>query len=695
MGTIALFAIPTLLSAFLLFWLQLLVGKLVLPLLGGVPMVWNTCLVFFQLVLLLSYGYTYALTKYLSPRWQVVLHLGLLTVPLGFLPIALPSAPEPTGQPILWLLGLLLGLSGAAASATATTAPLLQRWFSYLGRDPYFLYVASNVGSLAGLLSYPVLLEPNLPLNLQGQVWQWLYWAWLAAIALCGYLVWGSKPEAGISTAIAPDHRQRLRWLGLAFLPSSLLVGVTTYISTDLAAVPLLWVLPLAIYLATYIAAFSDRPIFRFPLVIAPALIAGLVIVALLGILRPVVTMVSLHLLGLGTISYLCHRELAQQKPPAAGLTEFYWWLSLGGALGGVWQALLAPLLFSQVQEYPLMLALAWLILPALRDQVIPSWRSSVPISLGLLLATGAFGWNPRLGGWGGIALAVVVLVGLGYGFALSRVRLSVGLILIFLIGQFNFSPGRVITIARSFFGVHRVVSQGPHLALLHGTTIHGRQGPDREPLTYFHRTGPIGQLFQLLPKPRRVAVLGLGIGTLAAYAQPGQAWDFYEIDPEVERLARQYFSFLADSPAQNQVILGDGRLGLSKAADRYYDLLIMDAFSSDAIPSHLLTLEAMQTYQRKLTPNGAIVVNISNRFVDMEPVLAAAASRLGLRAYAQMETIDRRTAPRGKSSSHWVVMTNQVIADQRWRQLPGGDRLWTDDFSNLWRVLRWGGFGD
>ncbi len=786
---LVLYSFTLFLSAFLLFWVQLMAAKMILPLLGGSPSVWNTCQFFFQATLLLGYGYSHLTTTWWKTRRQAIAHGFLLFAPLVFLPIAVSKTwlPPREANPIPWLIALLIASVGLPFFVVSTTAPLLQKWFADTehpsSNDPYFLYSASNLGSLLGLFSYPILIEPNFSLSRQSSLWAIAYGLLIVLTLGCAVFLWKqgknltpqppslqgkgenfssfSPPLAGEGLGERLTLKQKLQWVLLAFIPSSLLLGVTTYLTTDLAAVPLLWAIPLAIYLLTFILTFARNP--RLPhqtfVTLSPLLLTALVLLSLLKILQPLWLLLPLHLLGFFVAACIFHGELARSRPIARHLTSFYLWISAGGVLGGLFNAIAAPVLFPSVQEYPLILLLGILMLqsPAhettAREEFNPfvslsaatgekpdpqaieqMWlemsrqkeqaksrqfsvfkltlQNTRLVSLGLLFGALLVGFNPHglTNNLIGNFLAFTILAGLYYAFNLGGVRLTSGLILIFLLSQFSIGNlGGVLDIDRSFFGVNRVVQdrRGEYHSLLHGTTLHGKQSlaPERrrEPLTYFYRTGPIGQVFQSLNASDRlsnVAVLGLGIGTLAAYAEPGQTWTFYEIDPAVEKLARnpQYFTFLQDSKAPFSIVLGDARLRLADVPDNSYDLLVMDAFSSDSIPVHLVTREAIALYLSKLTQRGLLAVNISNRYINLEPVLGALARELGLASLRQLElNISPDEKALGKSPSHWVLLGRSrqdfgtLNKDARWQPVADclNAPLWTDDFSDIFRVLR------
>jgi hypothetical protein len=771
-----LFAVTLFLSAFLLFWVQPLAGKMVLPVLGGTPAVWNTCMLFFQGVLLAGYAYVLASTRWLSTRAQVLLHAALLCAAALSFPLVVGDAAAgvvPTASPVAWLLKTLTLSVGLPFFALSASAPLLQKWFSRTraasASDPYFLYAASNAGSLLALLGFPLLLEPNLALRQQGRAWALLYFALAAIVLACAAFAWRTRKSARDETARDDAQgattktvgtgrltlRQRLRWVLLAFVPSSLVLGVTTYITTDVAAVPLLWVIPLSLYLLSFVLVFARRQL--VPRSLSARLLPGaavlLALVYLSGAARPAWFLILFHLVFLFVAALVCHGQLADERPPARHLAEFYLWLAAGGALGGLFNALLAPLLFNTVIEYPLVIVLACYLRPP-----TPRGRSRL---LGLRLAADAA--VERVGvedGGGGVAVddegdAVAggvrpnrldVLLPLGVGALaaalalvvprfemqpVERVAVAVGVPL-FMVNYFfarrplRFalalgavmlavalvagSADKTLRAERNFFGTLRVNAEASGEAhwLRHGSTLHGRQytDPAREcqPLSYYHREGPLGSVFDAFnSKPDAapgVAVVGLGAGTTSAYARAGQAWTFYEIDPAVVQLARdpRLFTYLSKcAAAPVSVALGDARLRLREAPDRAYGLIVLDAFSSDAVPAHLLTREALSLYLSKLAPGGLLAFHTSNRALELERVVCGIAADAGLvsRVFA-----DREYRPEiGKDISTWVVVARDAAdlgalgADARWQPLD--ERLhrlevWRDDFSNVVGVFKW-----
>ena len=713
----ALFAGTIVISAALLFTIQPLVARMILPRLGGTPATWNTCLLFFQTTLLVGYLYVHVTTSRLRYSHHVGAHVAVLVAATLTLPIAVPSsAPTDGSNPVGWLLASLTTSIALPFFAVSATAPLLQRWYTRrTDCDPYFLYAASNAGSLVGLLAYPLLIEPTLTLAAQRRLWSIGLGLVAALVAACGLLsLQGSRtiPPTHATTplstsSVSESWRDRLWWLALSFVPSSLLLGVTTHISTDVAAVPLLWVVPLAIYLATFIVAFGTR---SRSLRTWSARLAPIAIVAALA--RVVVnggwwSAVAIHLVTFAVIAMVCHRALAERRPPASDLTRFYLWVSLGGALGGLFNALVAPTLFTQIVEYPLVLIGAAIIKPS------PRWRGGaleplfgvvvVPVLiLTITAAVWVFGMMPGVG-----VSAALVAVGLclAAGLAFTNRALpfvaALGLVTTAHFLLPHQQANRVVLAERSFFGVHRVVQDGTARVnrLYHGTTLHGWQSLDAragcEPTSYYHREGPIGQLFAALgTQVHSAGLIGLGAGALACYSRDDTTFTFYEIDPVVERVAKDasLFTFLANSKGTVDVVIGDGRVTLGRAEPNSLDVIVVDAFSSDAIPVHLLTQEFVAMALARLRPNGVLAFHISNRHLDLAPILGATAAALGTSAIEQYQN----TQSADGSPSRWLVTARtpagleHVGADRRWQAVRPGPRHWTDDFSNIFDVLRW-----
>jgi hypothetical protein len=724
-GVVLLFSATLFVSSSLLFTVQPMVGKMLLPLLGGTPAVWNTCMLFFQAALLAGYAYAHGSCRWLGVRRQAAMQVVVVLLPLLALPIAVAAGggPPEDRTPIPWLLWQLTVAVGAPFAVVSTTAPLLQRWFAGTGhtqaRDPYFLYAASNTGSLLALLAYPVVLEPALRLTQQTWAWVAVYALFVLLVSSCAVVVRRARPaaiegesssQAVTDTAAAPTLAWRLWWVFLASVPSSLMLGVTTYITTDVAAVPLLWVLPLALYLLSFVVVFARRPVVS-PQTVGrwlPFLLLPLTFVMMLNWPHWRAAQIMFHLAAFLVAALTCHGRLAASRPPARYLTEYYFWMSVGGVLGGIFNVLAAPLIFPAVFEYPLAMALACFAVPGLvpsRADRPRAWLDFLlPLAGGVLWA--AWIAVERIRPMLGIFLLLAVPTTACLLLRKRPVRLALG-VLIVVAGQAYlayFRPG-TLCLERNFFGVKRVAcSPGSEFrVLVHGGTIHGRQFTDparsREPLTYYHRTGPAGDLFRALNDRRpqaNVAVIGLGAGSVACYAQPEQHFTFYELDPAVARIAEdpRYFTFLRQCAAPYDIVLGDGRLTLARSPEGRYDLILLDAFSSDAIPTHLLTREALQLYLRKLAPGGWIAFHYTNAALEIGPVLANLAAEAGLTCLYR----DDRTSGDGKTPAKYAALARNpadladLAAAPGWQPLAPqpGAAVWTDQYSNLLGLMKW-----
>jgi spermidine synthase len=725
-----LYAVTLFAGAALLFLVQPLVGKLLLPLVGGTPGVWNTCMVFFQIVLLAGYLYAHRSTGRLGVRRQAAFHLLVLAAvvvafkvaysatgsPVPVVPAMLPDDQD-SSLLVFAQLGATIGIAvGVPFFVLSTTSPLLQRWFATTGhpsaRDPYFLYAASNAGSLLGLLAYPFLIEPRLTLADQQWVFAGGALAYVGLVLACALtIIRNAEPGArnaelksenrphpdteSVSGSAFPGPHPALgawrvaRWVALAALPSSLLLGVTTHVSTDLAPVPLLWVVPLALYLLSFILVFArwpdgvHRAVGRF----TPMLILFVVLTLLTYAAEPLALVVLLHMLAFFGVCLVCHGELARDRPPPAHLTAFYFWLSLGGVLGGLFNALVAPVVFTHVGmvEYPLALVLAAAVRPrgeghgprlCYADAALV--LVLLGLSVGLVLAVPRLVAMPLEPDAPDAVTARLLRCGLMFGlpsvaaFALVRkpARYALALAALFVAGAFETKHfGPTLHMERNFFGVIRVTRSpdGKFVRLIHGTTMHGQQRADEpgrpRPMTYYHERGPVGHLFAALPaeRVRKVAVVGLGTGAVAHYARPGQEWAFYEIDPAVVRVARdtEYFRFLSTCRGACDVVLGDARRQLIGAADGSFDVIVLDGFCSDAIPVHLLTREAIRLYVRKLAPRGVIAMHVSNVHLDLPPLIRRLADdhdpRLAVRYCHDAPTDDERKD--GKTDSQWMLL--------------------------------------
>jgi len=721
-GTTALagfFALSLFSSAALLFWVQPLIAKMLLPLLGGAPSVWNTCMVFFQALLLAGYGYVLVLSRYFSIKRQATIHLCLLIIATLVLPFTLPAARIagiPTnGSPVSWLLLTLLITCGAPFFVLSATAPLLQNWFSRSehksAQDPYFLYAVSNAGSMLALLAFPFLLEPTLAIRTQNRIWAFGYLILVGSIICCITLLKTTdRPQTQSVTAGHPvENRSRLFWILLAFIPSSLMLGVTTYIATDVASVPLVWIIPLALYLLTFILAFSKRQL--LPVSINSRLLPlAIVCLGSLMIFKPAISawlIIGLHLIVFFIAALLSHRRLALMRPHVRYLPEYYLWIATGGVLGGIFNALIAPKIFSTPIEYPVVIILACLIRSSggQSSKRGKLWRSAFPalalvFTVALSIVALRLNAAPRIQD----AVALFIPLALVYIATLRQpVMFAFGLAA-FLLGSVPYlnASTQTLTTQRNFFGVWRVTDSKTEefRRLWHGSTVHGVQFKDVarkcEPTSYYSKSGPLGQIFEVsnLKRVRSVAATGLGAGTIGTYSLPDQQWDFYEIDPAIARIASdpQYFSFLSDcTSAPHQMIIGDARLRLREATDHRYGLIVMDAFSSDSVPAHLLTTEAVDLYLSKLTEDGLLAFHISNRYLDLEPLLSGLSQSKNLEARLRQ---DKEHAVIGRYPSIWVVFGRDekalgtLATDSRWRTLHG-DIVWTDDSSNILSLLK------
>jgi hypothetical protein len=719
-----LFSATLFMSAFLLFWVQPLFAKMILPLLGGSPSVWNTCMVFFQAVLLAGYLYADFSARRLRPALQPLVHLALLLVVFLVLPLAVPAGWQPpaTSNPAPWLILLLVVTVGLPAFALSCTAPLVQSWFSRSGHpaaaDPYFLYGASNFGSMLALLGYPILIEPSLALQEQSHLWTGAFGLFVLCLLGCSTVVWRTRTAP--ATTPKTDHsepggsppptlRQKGGWLLLSFVPSSLLLGVTTHMTTDVAAVPLLWVFPLALYLGTFVIAFARKPVLphRAMLAVQPFFLLLLGVAYFQQSVLPLLAF-PVHLLAFFATAMVCHGELAARRPAPARLTTFYLWLSLGGVLGGAFNALLAPLLFNSVAEYALLVVAAVFLRPNFRF-----WRQHRPWLDYLLPAAvlAALALSPAMAQKADVSFHGQLFFNLGVAIAaaamvfLLRARplgLGLGVGAMIAAGYLVSPHQRTLLQERNFFGVLRVADFQNLRIFFHGKIMHGAQSLDParrdEPLLYHSPEGPLGEIFSAFSQAlqgQRIAVAGLGAGAMAAYGQPGQHWVFYELDPAVARIARdeRYFSFLARSKAAVEIVIGDARLKLAEAPDGSYAMIVLDAFSSDAVPAHLLTREALFTYLRKLSPGGVLAYNISNAYIDLQPVVHALAADAGVTSAIRWGG----GSGTGGAVSAWVVMARSLRDLEPLQPYPdwyrttgrAGFRPWTDSYSNIFNVLK------
>lgn len=667
-----LFPVTIFLSAFLLFQMQPMMGRYVLPWFGGGPAVWTDCLLFFQVLLLAGYAYAHWLGSRRSVRLQAGVHIGLLLASLAFLPIG-PHAdvwkPASSGDPSGRILLLLAATAGGPYLLLSATGPLLQRWFtlSEPGKPPWRLYALSNLGSFLALLSYPFAIEPFVRLRAQAGIWSALY---VGFAVLCGWTAWRMRTQAKPPEpqgAAMPAWPVVLFWLGLAACGSTLLVATTNQICQEIAVNPFLWVAPLSIYLLTFVLAFEKAQYYRRAVfaaaagVFAPAACVAESVSASLSL----GLQLGLYLTALFVTCMVCHGELARSRPAPRYLTVFYLTIAAGGAMGGVFVALVAPRVFIGFSEYPVGLGAACLLglIGWMRSGALAQWTSrnfAVRIPMIALLM-------------GAITAAVATVAAGGEPALASR---------------------------RNFYGILRVIDRadrnGPRRGLRHGRVLHGFQyleSPQSAwPTAYYGPHSGAAMVLNALDRPKRnVAVIGLGIGTMAAWGRPGDTFRFYEINPDVEAIARQWFSYLSSSGARTEVVLGDARVELDRELARGhsgdFDVIVVDAFSSDAIPVHLLTAECADLYRRRLAPGGVLLLHISNRVLNLEPVARGMALHLG---WKEVVLTSRQNEQTGETRAEWVLITANPDF-QKWSgEVATGPAIaWTDDFASLWHVLR------
>ena len=744
-----LFVIAIFSGASLLFLVQPMIAKELLPMLGGSPAVWNTCMVFFQVALLGGYLYAHLLAKLKSCRVELIVHVCVMVVAAITLPIGIGENAAPDQSPNAWALTTLATSVGAPFFVLASASPLLQRWFAGTNHrwasDPYFLYAASNAGSMLALLGYPFLVEPNLAIPVQLDSWSIGFGVFALLALACGRLA-SSRGTAQATSQQAEEPRstgvsvqQRLLWIALAFVPSSLMLGVTQHVTTDIATTPLFWVIPLAIYLGTFVVAFTSwgRPVTRGMEALVPVVAVTIATVMTVGWKpiaaaftdtagfkaitaeftnneRAVLLIAAVHLSALAVIALACHGRLARERPHASRLTEFYLLVSVGGALGGVFNALLAPVVFDWVAEYPIAIVAACILRPTRkrtnkdgktvpRNPLVPTLTDVVAI---LFILFVFFGMEPQpfATGVAFVTAAVCLFVASG------RWRFVVAVSILFAAPEILNLEDRLHR-ERTFFGVYKVVNEQSGTwywhHLYHGTTLHGSQYTQEpwasQTTVYYTKTGPIGDILTATaqkPGPIHLACVGLGSGTLASAGREGWKMTFYEIDPEVVKIATnpELFTNIQNSKAEIDFFIGDARLQLAKTGTTY-TAIILDAFSSDAIPVHLITKEAVELYLQRLAPGGILAFHVTNRYLQLTPVLAGIAADLGLVAAARNDSVidEDDKIQRKKTKTKYVVLARRapdlgpIEADQRWLWIKKDPkrRTWTDDYSNILEVLK------
>ncbi len=743
---LGVYTVAVFLSALLLFGVQPMYTRMVLPRLGGSPSVWSVAMVFFQSMLLAGYAYAHILMSSRNRYVPVAVHLALLIVAAFTLPLSIRDlwGEPPTGAAApFWLLGLFAVSIGLPFFALAANNPLMQAWFARTrhrdAQDPYFLYAASNIGSFLALLSYPVLFEPVFTLQAQSQLWTFGFLILIALIACCGVLMLRNQRRTSARTeTVAGDKPSWLaigRWVFISAVPSGLLIAVTAYISTDIAAAPLLWVIPLSLYLLTWILVFQRRALIphKTMLFLQPFAIAGIVVLLYYAGWIPLLDSLTGHLVAFFIITMACHGELARTRPAPQFLTTFYVSLSLGGMIGGLFSGLVAPYAFSWVAEYPILAVMAvlcrpfgqeiwkpferllWPLAPSYWPQLSARfWPVAIVIGLALLFSRSIgfdFDEDPEL-------LKIVILALVAISLVLLRdpsksaFAVAMALAMIWLYPTSETRPETM----RSFFGVHKIYESedGRFRILKHGSTIHGAQQIEDDegqpvngrpkPITYYHDKSAMSRAIEAVRArkggPLHVAVIGLGTGTLACLSAPDETWRFYEIDPTVVEIARDpnRFTFLSSCAPQVPIVIGDARLTLAKEPDHQFDLVIVDAYSSDAIPVHLATTEAMALYKSKLAPHGVVVMHISNRHLELHSVVEGIAAANGLKTWVWRRDKDDSDDINYVFSSDVVISAQNaedigaLARDSSWvLNTPNPSvRTWTDDYSNvagaLWR---------
>ncbi|MFN3857851.1 MAG: fused MFS/spermidine synthase [Caulobacter sp.] len=722
-------------GAALVFMVQPMVAKLVLPLLGGSPQVWNTSMVFFQGALLVGYGYAHFLQKVPAARTQVLIHLGVMVVAALLLPLRITGLfgePNPT-SPAMWLLGVLIVSIGAPFAALSATAPLVQAWHAKVhgragGPEPWALYAASNLGSLLALLAYPVIFEPTLTLHDQRWGWSLGYGLFVVIMAVLAVNIRRQPVEAsagaaesGPATGEAPPvtWRNRLTWIALAALPSSLMLGVTTHLTTDVASAPFLWVAPLALYLLTFIIAFQTRPLIppRLTLILGSTALIICIATTPFGSANVAVTL-GIHLVTFFLAALICHQALVARRPDPARLTDFYLCMSVGGVVGGAFNALIAPVVFETVVEYAAVLALIGLVRPWSgrlgRIEIYALAAAAIGAVLAMISVTDAFwtfmaeqGVSPKNPVFVTSAVGLVAIAVAAVATRERALPFFACLVMLAVTAETVGDRVAVYESKRSFFGVVQLTrSTEPRLggevrAFRHGTTLHGAQAQNEayrcRPLTYYAPETAIGQVFTEIQRQRpsiNVAAVGLGTGAVAAYVRASDRMTFFEIDPLVIEIASdpKVFSYTTEC-ARGPVnyVVGDARLTLSKMPEGQYDILLIDAFSSDAIPAHLLTVEAVRGYLARIKPNGIVILHLSNRHLELLFPAASVVQAAGGQALFQSYQVPPDTPNYWESSEDVMIVARNPEAlrafklDSRWGPAPPATvKPWTDDYTNL-----------
>lgn len=727
-----IFSLTLLLSATLLFSVQPMFSKMILPMLGGTPQVWNTAMLFFQACLLGGYGYAHLTSRFLKPQIQAILHIALLLIFTIILPLAIPAGWEPSLQndPTFWQLSVMAMVVGGPFLVVSGSAPMLQHWFASSGHkdaeNPYFLYGASNLGSMAALFCYPTIIEPLFGLDEQSKLWMYGYFGLIILTNLCVILIWKnakslhskSNTEIKISTKIT--SKQRLKWIALSFVPSSLMLGVTTYITTDIATVPLFWIIPFALYVSTFIIVFARRQILSEKNIM---LLCGLAVVFLSFqmiafkdalIFTPLI-LVAIHVTVFFIIALACHFDLAQSKPSSEHLTEFYFFMSLGGVMGGFFNAIIAPNFFILPIEYALVLAIAMILRYSTTQTGLYELKKINPafylwaIAIAIMCYSGFFFIDQKF--FVARLLLSLITSSIMIYYIKDRWRFGIIASIVMIISPIGMpismlNTDKVLKRDRNFFGVHKIIETDKERILVNGVTNHGTQPKDptfsKVRISYYSSESPLTDIFNYLDQnkqPQVIGALGLGIGVMTCYSHPDRYFQYFEIDKDIADIAEnpKYFTYLSGCGSKYDIVIGDGRLEIAKQADKKYDAIVIDVFSSDNIPVHIMTADAIKMYMRKIKENGIIVFHISNRYLDLEPVFTEIGRTLEIPLYGKITYKSTPIGDTGINSyqTHFVAFTHSpeiisYLEKSGWT--PGftrnNVRAWTDTYSNIVSVF-------
>jgi SAM-dependent methyltransferase len=734
-----LFIITILLGSFLLFLVQPMVARMALPRLGGAPAVWNSAMLVYQALLLGGYAYAHRLSRE-TPRRQAIIQIGLLLFAALWLPLGLANfQPGQNASPIFWMPWLLVASIGPLFFAVAAQAPLMQRWYSLAGNEgePYALYAASNIGSFSGLIAYPLIVEPLMPLRAQNLLWSAIYVLLVVIVGLCARAMWLNRSAQTQTLIATPTYvtgwKRRLYWIALAAVPSGLMLSTTTHLTTDLVAMPLIWVIPLALYLLSFSIAFANKRTVANALTFAtPPLLLLTAASTFMPAGGAIISALLVNLSLLFFVAIALHSEMYRTRPEPAQLTSFYLMMSVGGVIGGFFCAILAPLIFDWTWEHPILIIAAALLIPQKRLFMIGG-ESFLDAKSGLRIAVilaliacgiGLFGgisMPAEIGGAKTVLIVIIICIGIlvtgqryAYALVMAAVLFANG-------GSYNLEASMAHARMRSYFGIYTINTDGKSRWLMHGTTMHGMQllADPKRPISYYGPASGVGLAMAkaeaLYGKNASIGVVGLGTGTLGCYSKPSQKWHFFEIDPLIIDIARERggFTFLSRCAPDAAITLGDARLTLAKVKPASFDVLAIDAFSSDAIPLHLLTAQAFAIYGRALKPGGTLLVHISNRYIDLNPVVAAQAKQGAWNAAIRIDSPPQKAVDDGERPSLWIALNRDAgmltkltgplsvhkslhYDRNQWLYLDTPtNKVWTDDYASvlphlsIWKTLK------